>query len=387
MTAPEVDVEALIEDLRREAAEMRRTLGPSALPPEEDRATALRAIAGARLEAPGGTTDGAPGVRLLEANRLATLGALADPGDVEFRSHRASLGRGIVAAKRLLRRLLTPILDRQAAYNRAVVQSFVALEEEVARRLDVLERQLGQLERRLLVAEEALAAKPERDLATPVSFDYGAFEDAFRGSREHVRSQLARYLDYFASPSEGPVVDLGCGRGEFLELLAGAGVAAWGVEQDERRVAEARAGGLDVRHGDVLDALEGLGDGSLGGVVSFQMVEHLPLAKTVRLLAVARRKLRPGGCLIVETVNVQSLITHARGWSIDPSHRQPLHPLTLRFLVEQAGFARCELVYGGEVEDEARLESAGDDAAERRNVARLNALLFAPQDYAVVAWA
>jgi O-antigen chain-terminating methyltransferase len=220
-----------------------------------------------------------------------------------------------------------------------------------------------------------------------ISFDYGAFEDRFRGDRAHVRAQLASYLTYFPTSAAGPVVDLGCGRGEFLELLRDAGIAAWGVEADARRAAACGALGLDVRTGDALQVLEELADGSLGGVVSFQVVEHLTLGKIVRLLAVARRKLRPGGCLVFETVNVQSLITFTRAWTIDPSHRQPMHPLTLRFLVEQAGFARCELVYGSPVEDGTALERPASDGATERNVARLNALLFAPQDYAVVAWA
>jgi len=159
------------------------------------------------------------------------------------------------------------------------------------------------------------------------------------------------------------------------------------VDHDERGAAECRSRSLDVRHGDLLQALEDVPDATLGGVVSFQVVEHLPLSKTVHLLAVARRKLRPGGCLVVETVNVQSLITHARSWTLDPSHRQPLHPLTLRFLVDGAGFVRSEIVYSGEVEVETRLEVAESGDVAARNAARLNALVLGPQDYAVVAWA
>jgi len=375
MSGPEVDVDALVAELRREAEELRRTLGTSALLPEEDRATALHAVAGAS----GGGAQAGFG-RLLEASRLAGLSALADPGDVDFQSHRVRVGRGVIAAKRVLRRLLTPILDRQAAFNRAAVQAFGALEEELGQRLQGIER-------RLVAIEEAVAGSGSERQVAGISFDYAAFEDRFRGDSEHVRRQLRRYLTYFPTAAAGPVADLGCGRGEFLELLAEAGVAGWGVEHDERRSADCRRRALDVRTGDALQALEDVPDESLGGVVSFQVVEHLTLSKTVRLLAVARRKLRPGGCLIVETVNVQSLITFSRAWTIDPSHRQPLHPLTLRFLVEQAGFARCELLYGSEVEADTALEPEGGSDAAERNVTRLNGLLFGPQDYAVVAWA
>jgi O-antigen chain-terminating methyltransferase len=345
------------------------------LPPEEDRAGALRAVA----TAPESATLGGFG-RLVEASRLAALSALSDPGDVDFHSHRARVGRVVIVVKQLLRRLLTPVLDRQAAFNRASVQAFAALEEELGQRLQGIER-------RLIALEEVAASPDAQTAAAGISFDYGAFEDRFRGDRAHVRQRLERYLGYFPTSTSGPIVDLGCGRGEFLEALRDAGILARGVEADARRAAACVALGLDVRTGDALEELEACADGSLGGVVSFQVIEHLTLGKSVRLLAVARRKLRPGGCLIVETVNVQSLITFARAWTIDPSHRQPMHPLTLRFLAEQAGFARCELVYGSEVEAGTALEPEGSGDAAERNVARLNALLFAPQDYALVAWA
>ena len=105
----------------------------------------------------------------------------------------------------------------------------------------------------------------------------------------------------------------------------------------------------------------------------------------LRTLRLAREKLRPGAALVVEARNVGSLIVHARGYALDPRLRQPLHPLTLRFLVGEVGFAQPEIVYAGEVEPEACLEGAGDDSPAARDAARLNTLLFAPQDYAVVA--
>jgi len=370
----EIDVEVLVAELRQEAAALREKIGPTGLPPEEDRDAALLAVTAGR-----GVADVGGFARLVEASRLASLSALADPGDVEFQSHRVRLGRGVVVAKQILRRLLTPILDRQAAFNRATVQAFAALEEELGLRLQAIER-------RLIALEEGARGEGVGGASAAAAFDYAAFEDRFRGGEEHVRTQLRRYLAYFPTPASGPVVDLGCGRGEFLDLLREVGVVAWGVEADERRAGRCRARALDVRTGDALERLEAVEEGSLGGVVSFQVVEHLGLAKTIRLLEVARRKLRSGGCLVVETVNVESLITFSRAWTIDPSHRQPLHPLTLHFLVEQAGFARCEIIFGSPVEQATALEPTGGDDAAARNVERLNRLVYAPQDYAVVAW-
>ncbi len=200
----ELDVDALVAELRREAEERRATLGRSAVPAEEDRVTALRSVA----RSDESTALGGFG-RLVEASRLATLSALADPGDVDSHSHRARVGRVVIAVKQVLRRLLTPVLDRQAAFNRASVQAFSALEEELGQRLQAIER-------RLIDLEEAASSPEARDAVAGISFDYGAFEDRFRGDRNHVRRQLERYLAYFPTAGAGPVVGLGCWRGEFL---------------------------------------------------------------------------------------------------------------------------------------------------------------------------
>jgi len=374
----ELDVDRLVGELRLEAEEIRRRVGPSALPPYESQRAAL-ARTPAADGGPGGgqAVVSADGIAL-DAVRASHLAALADPGDAAIHSHRASIGRAVVATKQVLRRLLTPILDRQAAFNRAAIESLSDLERATAGELARLSRQLVDLSARVDLIAGAETPTDDR-------FDWRAFSESFRGSEEHVESCQRRYLDCFPDPGSGPVVDLGCGRGEFLRLLRGAGVPGWGVERDPELVERARAESLDVRRGDLLWALESVDDRTLGGIVSFQVIEHLPFWKIVRLVHLARAKLRPGGVLVLETVNVESLIAWTRAWSIDPSHRQPVHPLTLRFVAERAGFAHAELRYSGEVEPGIALEPPDDEAREARNAERLNRILFAPQDYALVA--
>jgi O-antigen chain-terminating methyltransferase len=392
-----VDLEALIAELKRDAERLRAETGATRLPPFRSQAEALLAVGTDPTPSPSGAAEhrASNGIGQLRGPELATLSALADPGDAEFRSHRQRLGGAVLAAKRLLRRLLTPILDRQAAFNRATLHSFERLESDLVEQLRLIARRLDELDRhvvtsadRIAALERRMAAVPELDALGEGDFDYLAFEAAFRGSRDHVRRTQARYLDYLRGDLGGPVVDLGCGRGEFLELLREAGISAYGVEQNSSLVAHCRAAGLDVRQNDVIAALKESPDASLGAVLSFQVVEHLGLPRVVELLGLARRKLRPGGCFIAETVNVASLITFARAWSIDPTHNRPLHPLTLRFLVDHAGFQRSELVFGSEVAPDTRLEEEeGSDSPAARNAARVNEIVFGPQDYAVVAWA
>jgi len=367
--AGEANVEALVEDLRREAEELRRRLGPS---PSDAPSTAVRVSAYADRDAATAT----------EA-RIDRLRALADPRGGPLRSHREAVGGLVLAVKRLLIRLLTPIWEQQTQFDRAAVDAIADLREAQGR----LAHEHDDLDRRLRRIEDALARgtlPASFDPAFDPAFDYGRFEARFRDP-ERTREKQRRYLAYFPAPDAGPVLDLGCGDGTFLRLLRECSVAGFGVERGKVAVERARAAGLDVREGDLLDALAACADASLGGVVAFQVVEHLTLPAVVRLVRLARRKLRPGGCLILETVNLASLIVHARAWTIDPTHRLPLHPLTLRFLVDDAGFRDSELVYSGPVEPERRLETSGTDPLGARNVEILNEVLFGPQDCAVVA--
>ncbi len=344
------EIEALVAEIRAEAARLRPGLVASPMAaPEEGRAVG----------------DPAAVDRLL---------GLADPAAVELRSHRRRLGRAAVAVKATLRRLLTPVLERQARFNRGLATWLGEIEEDLDERLVSLEARLASLDR----------VAPSEEGAEPLPpFDPEDLEAGLRG--EHPAAGRRRYLAYFSEPGAGPVLELGCRRGAFLALLRDQGVEAWGVESEPAFVAEARSRGLDVRAGDPLEALAALEPASLGGLVAFRYLERLPLGRTVRLLRLARERLRPGGRLVVEGYNLASLIVHVRGWALDPTIVRPLHPLTLHFLVGEAGFVEPELVYRGEVEPGTALEGAGDEDAAARDAARLNALLFGPQDYAVVA--
>ena len=147
----------------------------------------------------------------------------------------------------------------------------------------------------------------------------------------------AAYLDLFrGSPSK--VVDLGCGRGEFLDLLRGAGIAAYGVDMSEAMVSACRQRALDARKEDILEHLASLPEGSLGGIFCAQVVEHLEPAGVIRFFELAWMALGEGGALVVETLNPRSLATFTNALYVDLGHLRPLHPLTLSFLAESAGF-------------------------------------------------
>jgi O-antigen chain-terminating methyltransferase len=221
---------------------------------------------------------------------------------------------------------------------------------------------------------------------------YPAFEDRFRGAESEVRERLAVHLPRVrgaVTPGAGGprVLDVGPGRGEWLALLAEAGVAAAGVEDNAGMVERLRGRGLDVVHADATAHLGVLPPGSLDAVTAFHVVEHLDLDALLGLLAAARRALRPGGLLVAETPNPTNLVMGACNFHIDPTHRAPLPPAQLEFLVGAVGFTGVEIV---PLHPKADVDLSGlrlDGVAAEASAAVALALqkgLFGPQDYAVV---
>jgi SAM-dependent methyltransferase len=175
---------------------------------------------------------------------------------------------------------------------------------------------------------------------SPLSADdedaYREFEELFRGTEAFIAERQRRYVDVIGDCA--PALDVGCGRGEFLDVLAEAGIEATGVDSDAGMVARCRDKGHDVALGDAVGHLESLDDASLGLVFSAQVVEHLPPDVLTRFLELAARKLRPGGLLIAETVNPHSAAALKAFW-VDITHQHPLFPETMLALVRIAGFS------------------------------------------------
>ena len=303
--------------------------------------------------------------------------------------------KGAVAysVKRLLRPLLRwyvePLAAEQRAFNDAVLKLVDDLYETADRGAagqDASRRALVEIEERLRRVERRGAgsapAPPTTVAAQPGASavpDYFGFEARMRGSTAAVRERQRPYVADFRGAT--PVLDVGCGRGEFLVLLREAGVEARGIDADADMVAYARGEGLEVEQADALTYLESLPDGSLGGIFAAQVVEHLPPSALVRLLELAAGKLRPGGLFVAETINPLSPLA-LRSYFADLTHAQPLVPETLALLTEQAGFREVETRFLNEPEEKLAVP---DDPTIAANVRRLNDLLFGPLDYAIVA--
>ncbi len=231
-----------------------------------------------------------------------------------------------------------------------------------------------------------------------LSHQYVGFEDLYRGGELDLQGRMASYVDLFRGATD--VLDIGCGRGELLSLLAEAGVRARGIDLNHEMVERCRERGLDVTESDALGYLSGLPDGSVGGLIATQVVEHLQPDYLLRVLSAAFDTLRPGSRLVLETINPASWAAFFDSYIRDLTHMRPVHPDTLRYLVTASGFAEATIdwrsPYPAEsklqrVPEAVRVHAANDcrltslaDVFDE-NVDRLNGLLFTHMDYAVIA--
>ena len=342
-----VDVAALVEQLREELAGGRNGAGRGQLLAARHRAERLWAVSADR------PLERRPGLK----------GWVAYPVKKALRP--------------LLRWYVEPLAHEQRMFNDVVLKMVDGILEEVDRgersREDAL-RTLGELEQRLTrVERRGGSAGPQTVAAQPAQAavpDYFAFEARMRGSIADIRERQRPYVDDFRDAA--PVLDVGCGRGEFLSLLRDAGIEARGVDADADMVAYARGEGLEVEQADALAYLEARPDGSLGGIFMAQVVEHLPPPQLFRLLELSARALRSGGVLVAETINPLSPLA-LRSYFADLTHAQPLVPETLALLVKQAGFREVDTRY-------LNAPRHADDVDER-----IREVLFAPLDYAIVA--
>jgi O-antigen chain-terminating methyltransferase len=274
-------------------------------------------------------------------------------------------------------------MDRQA-------EAMTGLRESVARRLDQFTEDWGI---RLCEMSRRMTDTPANTAAALVGFDSLRLADLLRGSREEVRRQQARYVGYLGGQEN--ILDAGCGRGEFLDLLRENGFSAYGVDSDESMVRYCRERGLDARNEDILEHLGSLPDESLGGLVAFQLIEHLDIVGLFQLLRLAARKIRPRGVLILETVNPTCLTTFSGAFYADPTHLRPIHPEAARRMAEIVGFGDAKIEFMNPIGDADKLQylttGPNADPAMRKivetlnqNLRRINSLLYNYADYAVI---
>lgn len=217
------------------------------------------------------------------------------------------------------------------------------------------------------------------------SIDYFDFENHFRGSREHIKAVQKIYIPYFEGKKN--VLDLGCGRGEFTELLKENNIGVTGVDMYEPYVEYMKSLGLPAVLDDAVAYLSR--QESTDGIFLGQVIEHITTDQIVTICNMAYEKLEDGCCLIMETPNPRSLSIYYGAFYLDPSHQKPVHPYTLKYIAEKAGFSKVDILYTDSSRPPFSIPKIKEDEPdfEKFNEAmqRVSELLYGSQDYAVIA--
>jgi 2-polyprenyl-3-methyl-5-hydroxy-6-metoxy-1,4-benzoquinol methylase len=200
-----------------------------------------------------------------------------------------------------------------------------------------------------LIRQRAELVQPSRASVSPIlspqslvpAFDYAAFAERFRGSEEYVKAAQQIYVPYFAGRRN--VLDIGCGRGEFLELMRDAGVEARGIDLSAESVALCRSKGLEAESADVFSYLSSQPEAVLGGIFCAQVIEHLPPERLPELIKLAAGCLEPGGVIAIETPNPECLAIFATHFYLDPTHTRPVPYPLLVFYLEEFGIGGIEV--------------------------------------------
>jgi 2-polyprenyl-3-methyl-5-hydroxy-6-metoxy-1,4-benzoquinol methylase len=414
-----LDLNQIMEEIHQRIEEKKRTGRYS---PED-----LQTIEGMALRIKAQDSDGEEGDIQYHLSQVNYLCDTARPA--ELASHRKVLGNMVTVLKRLIRKISEPyiqmVLKRQVEFNVEIVRLLNQMALDRRYRWSALEKQQTQVEAQLKNMERTLELLPQelkiqknvfeavlaqikeagsgsRETSLPLediqsrvrAADYIHFEDRHRGSQEDIKWKQKNYLAFFNNG--GPVLDIGCGRGEFLELLREASIPALGIDINQEMVTHCLSKGLKASQAEGLSYLQGVADESLGGIFLAQVIEHLDAEALRELVRVGFAKLKPGGVLLAETINPQCLTTFSGAFYLDMSHNNPIHPEASRFLWESLGFRKVEVIYVSPFPEEMKLLEMArreDDTYEdelarvlNENIRRLNALLYGFQDYAVLGY-
>ncbi|MBC2455744.1 class I SAM-dependent methyltransferase [Clostridium beijerinckii] len=325
-------------------------------------------------------------------------------------SDRKVTGKIIIFIKKVIRKLLswyiTPMVEQQNEFNAFTTKVLNSINEKiVAIEVDRIQSE-GNFNNKLLetysnfnnklletalnfnnklkAAEENISNQfREIEEKKKINLDYVAFENKYRGSQELIRSRLKVYLKYFEK--ENNILDIGCGRGEFLELLRENNIQAKGIDVNEEMILLCKEKKLNIANVDALKYLSELEDNSLGGIILTQVIEHLEPNYLIDLISLSYKKLKPGAYFIAETINPQSLIVFTQAYFMDLSHIRMIHPYTVKFLVEQEGFKDASLEYFSEVPESVKIPQINELPEDfNQAMVRLNNLVYGSRDYAII---
>ena len=281
--------------------------------------------------------------------------------------------------RKLTRWYIVPMMQDQITFNSYAVRTINNLNkqnEKIRQILDEKDERIKKLE------------KIEKE--NNFDMDYLAFENKYRGSEESIQKLQEKFVRLYAGKDN--ILDIGCGRGEFIKTLLNVGKQyVFGMDINPQMVEKCKKEGLSVELKDGVSYLYDNDNLNLGGIFSSQVIEHLKPSQIVKLIKGAHKNLQEGSPLILETINPMALVTQTMAYTLDLTHRQYVHPFTIEMLLKEHGFKKVEFIYSSPVDIEAPVLKDNDmDPKElekyNEKIRRMHEMLFGYQDYAVIAW-
>ena len=271
------------------------------------------------------------------------------------------IGKGKIFFKKAIRKVTRP-------YIKPIIEEQIQFNAKLVRAIDNLNQRINNLD------------------GSNFNMNYLEFENQYRGSEDGIQKLQKKFVKYFDGKDN--ILDVGCGRGEFIkELLFDGKKKILGVDTNTQMIDRCLLENLPVKHLNGVNYLNENNELKLGGIFSSQVIEHLNPTQIVTLIDGAYRNLIDGGVLILETINPMALITHAMTFPLDMTHKQLVHPYTLKFLLEERGFKNIEIMYTS-INDEKipvlKIDNADTDEFNKR-IEKMHSLLFGAQDYAIIA--
>lgn len=298
----------------------------------------------------------------------------------DIKSEKRHIGKLIVFVKKVIRKLIRwyvgEITNLQTEHNACVTRVL----NENNYLMQYLYEQNMELKETISELEYKITNNAKIDDQDQFYLD---FENTFRGDFNVIKERLKFYLPHFAGREN--VIDIGCGRGEFLQLMKENNITAIGVDTNSKMVESCKKIGLNAVLDDGISYLEKIENESLDGIFSSQVVEHLSFQQLINFINVSYKKLKKGGCLIIETINPLTLGVFSYSFYIDPTHVKPVHPASLRFILERYGFDVKPIQFLDHFTDQYKLTLQDDmEDIQKQNIQKINEAIFGAQDYAII---
>ena len=292
--------------------------------------------------------------------------------------------------RKLTRWYIVPMMQDQITFNSYVVRNINNLNKQNEKIRKILDEKDEKIRQILDEKDERIKKLEKIEKENNFDMDYLAFENKYRGSEKSIQKLQEKFVRLYAGKDN--ILDIGCGRGEFIKTLLNAGKQyVFGMDINPQMVEKCKKEGLSVELKDGVNYLYDNDNLNLGGIFSSQVIEHLKPSQIVKLIKGAHKNLQEGSPLILETINPMALVTQTMAYTLDLTHRQYVHPFTIEMLLKEHGFKKVEFIYSSPVDIEAPVLKDNDmDPKElekyNEKIRRMHEMLFGYQDYAVIAW-